>query len=83
MYSPVKEFHTVDQIRFPVINRLIEILDLSPDNDWENIGLKALIYFNLFDGLNCSYIFTCWYSEYITEYGPKLRQTNNWNYKWF
>ena len=36
----MKEFHTVDQIRLPVLNRLIEILDLSPDNDWENIGLS-------------------------------------------
>lgn len=34
-----KQSKTVDEIKLPTWNKLIEILDLSPDNDWENIGL--------------------------------------------
>ncbi len=30
--------HTVDEIKLSTWIKLIEILDLSPDNDWENIG---------------------------------------------
>ena len=33
-----KQNKTVDEIKLPTWNKLIEILDLSPDNDWENIG---------------------------------------------
>lgn len=45
----MKEFHTVDQIRLPVLNRLIEILDLSPDNDWENIARSFPKNFTIFE----------------------------------
>jgi hypothetical protein len=34
--KPTKK--TVDEILLPTWNKLIEVLDLSPDNDWENIG---------------------------------------------
>ncbi len=40
---------TVDEIIFPTWNRLIEILDLSPDNDWENIADHFPEIFNIFE----------------------------------
>ena len=40
-----KQNKTVDEIKLPTWNKIIEILDLSPDNDWENIGKKQKKFF--------------------------------------
>lgn len=40
---------TIDEIRLPVLRQLIEVLDLSPDNDWENIACYFHRYFSLID----------------------------------
>lgn len=44
-----KQNKTVDEIKLPTWNKLIEILDLSPDNDWENIARYFPKYFTQFD----------------------------------
>ena len=38
MYNYTMKTATVDEIGLSIWRRLIEILDLSPENDWENIG---------------------------------------------
>lgn len=40
---------TVDEIKLPTWNKLIEILDLSPDNDWESIARYFPKYFTQYD----------------------------------
>ena len=38
MYNYTLKTSTVDEIGLSTWRRLIEILDLSPENDWETIG---------------------------------------------
>ena len=38
MYNYTLKTSTVDEIGLSTWRRLIDILDLSPENDWENIG---------------------------------------------
>lgn len=38
MYNYTMKTATVDEIGLSTWRRLIDILDLSPENDWENIG---------------------------------------------
>jgi hypothetical protein len=47
--NTVRKPKTVDEIIFPTWNRLIEILDLSPDNDWENIANYFPKIFDIFE----------------------------------
>ena len=42
-----KQIKTVDEIKLPTWNKLIEILDLSPDNDWESIGNFLTFFFQM------------------------------------
>jgi hypothetical protein len=43
-----KQNKTVDEIKLPTWNKIIEILDLSPDNDWENIGNLKNFFFSVY-----------------------------------
>ena len=43
-----KQNKTVDEIKLPTWNKIIEILDLSPENDWENIGNLKNFFFSVY-----------------------------------
>lgn len=52
MYNYTMKAATVDEIGLSTWRRLIEILDLSPDNDWENIANYFPQYFSHVDITN-------------------------------
>ena len=39
MNNPMKQVKTIDEIKLRTWINLVEIIDLSPDNDWEKIGI--------------------------------------------
>lgn len=62
-----KQSKTVDEIKLPTWNKLIEILDLSPDNDWENIGLIFFFLFHLNTHLLIYVNFLIYYSQIFSK----------------
>lgn len=62
-----KQSKTVDEIKLPTWNKLIEILDLSPDNDWENIGLIFFFLFHLNTLLLIYVNFLIYYSQIFSK----------------
>lgn len=45
----IRNLNTVDEIGLSTLTKLIQVLDLSPENDWENIARSFPKYFNIYD----------------------------------